>query len=169
MPRSRTARRSFGGSARRRTTWARASGSFTPSAPGYETFDLLADYGTAGGSLAGATVVRTHLLLVDAAGGNPGDVLGVGVIRGQNTDVGLNIAGAPRPIEDEFEDWAYWNSFYRSVQNVYWEHGTGTVFMLDLKSQRKIPELQMDYNLVLESTAGTDLIDWTASTLLKLP
>jgi len=161
----------MGASSRRRTTWARGSGAQSFAAAGYSTFDLLNDYVAAGGTTAGVTVVRTHLYLSFAVAPTVGTPFGVGIVRGQNTDVGLSVVGAPRPITDEFEDWAFWEVPIAS------DAGTGVgpayypwnIRMLDLKSQRKIPELQMSYNLVLQSTSGTDIVNWSASTLLKLP
>jgi len=161
----------MGASNRRRTTWARGSGSFVFSAPGFQTANLLNDYVSAGGTTAGVTVARTHLFLSFAVLPSIGDALGVGLIRGQNTDVGSNIAGAPRPIDDEFEDWAYWETPIAAASG----DGVGpayypwNILKLDLRSKRKIPELQMSYNLVIQSTNGADIVNWSASTLLMLP
>jgi len=172
MRHNRSRRASSGSPGRRRTTWARGSGGAVFAAPGYQTFNLLNDYVAAGGPSAGVTVARTHLYLSFASAPAPGDVFGVGIIRGQNTDVGLNVVGAPRPITDEFEDWAYWEVPIASLIEVGSLTGAyypWNIFRLDLKAMRKIPELQMSFNLVLQSTTGTDIVNWSASTLLMLP
>jgi len=161
------------GAPRRRTTWARNSGTATFAAAGYHTFDLLSAYTALGGPVAGITVARTRLLVSVATNPAAGDSLGIGVLRGQNTDVGLSIAGAPNVITDTFEDWAFWSVYFGGAAAQtgvsYFEHGTGAMIEIDVRAKRKMPELQQSWNLVIQSTNGTDIVNWSSSTLLMLP
>lgn len=166
------------GSTRRRTTWAREIGSATLSTDGaYSTFDLLNTFKTAGGNTQGITIARTHLVIAIQSVPAANDALAYGVIRGQNTDVGLSIAGAPSPNGDLFEDWAFWEYLPMAAQpdgGGYCAAPTGPndSWRVDIRAKRKLPELQMSWNFVIERVAAvsTDLVvNFSASTLLMLP
>jgi hypothetical protein len=159
---------------RRTTTWARSVNAFSLAANGnYATLDLLAPFKTSGGIQQGVTVTRTHVSLsVTSAVGNP-DTFAWGIMRGQNTDVGANIAGAPTPDLDPYEDWAFWRTETAAVGPgaAYWE-GSGNHREFDIKAQRRLPELQMTYNLVVKRltvAAATLNAVYSVSILLKLP
>jgi hypothetical protein len=96
----------------------------------------------------------------------------IGIIRGQNTDQGANIAGAPVPDLDPYEDWAYW-AWHFTDQNGNWNpRGTANTYELDLKAKRRLPELQMAYNLVIKSLAAPSypqVFQVTGRVLLALP
>lgn len=172
MPNRHVARRPAG-STRRRTTWAthQSSEAFA-AANDLHTINLLDQYLTAGGSLAGITIARTilHLAYTTSTGPNAGDRLNVGLIRGQNTDVGTNIVGAPSPSANLYEDWA-WLEQYDASQSaggpLYGKWGSN-VISLDVKAGRKLPELQMTWNLALKSSV---IATWQlfARTLIYLP
>jgi len=171
MPRSRSSRRPSG-SSRRRTTWAthQSTESFA-AANDLHTVDLLDAYKTAGGSVVGITVARTILHLAITAGTQTaGDRLNLGVIRGQNTDVGTNIAGAPSPSAAFFEDWAWLEQYDSSISSggpLYGKWGSN-VISIDTTARRRLPELQMNWNLALHSSV---IATWQvfARTLILLP
>jgi len=171
VPNRHVTRRSVGG-ARRRTTWAthQSSEAFA-SANDLHTINLLDQYLTAGGSLAGITIARTIIhLAITSATVTSGDRLNVGLIRGQNTDVGTNIVGAPSPSANLYEDWAWLEQYDASTSGggpLYGKWGSN-VISLDVKAGRKLPELQMTWNLALKSSVVST---WQlfARTLIYLP
>jgi hypothetical protein len=172
MPDHRIRSRSAG-TARRRTTWAtHQSTEAFAAANDLHTINLLDQYLTAGGSIAGITVARTvvHLAYTTATGPASGDRLTVGLIRGQNTDVGTNVVGAPSPSANLFEDWAWLEQYDASTSAggpLYGKWGSN-VISLDIRSKRKLPELQMTWNLALKSSV---IASWQlfARTLIYLP
>lgn len=164
--------RAMGRAARRRTTWAtHQSTEAFAAANDLHTINLLDSYLTAGGSIAGITVARTLIHLAVTAGTQTaGDRLNVGLIRGQNTDVGTNIAGAPSPSANFFEDWAWLEQYDNSVSGggpLYGKWGSN-VITIDVHAKRKLPELQMTWNLALHSSV---IVTWQlfARTLILLP
>jgi len=160
---------------RRKTTWATFSGSTTLDADGtYETVDLLLNFKTDGGTTQGITVARTHLRLAVTTAVAATDIFYLGLIRGQNSDVGVDVVGAPDPQSDPYEDWMWWEERVASTMT-----GAGASFFgpsnnqgYDVKSKRKVEQLQMNYNLVLKRavTAADDLIiAYSGRILLMLP
>jgi hypothetical protein len=172
MPNRVVSRRSSG-TARRRTTWAtHQSTEAFAAANDLHTINLLDQYLTAGGSIAGITIARTvlHLAYTTATGPNSGDRLTIGLIRGQNTDIGTNIVGAPSPSANLFEDWAWLEQYDASTSAggpLYGKWGSN-VISIDAKVGRKLPELQMTWNLALKSSV---IATWQvfARTLIYLP
>jgi hypothetical protein len=120
------------------------------------------------------TVTRSHITLAVVSETAAGDVFSWGVLRGQNTDIGTNVAGAPTPSADPYDDWMIWRTETAAdglAQNHYWM-GSSNVSEWDLKAQRRLEELQMTCNLVIQriSVAAASLhIQVAASVLLKLP
>jgi hypothetical protein len=111
----------------------------------------------------GVTIARTHLRIVVTnttapAGGNS---FYVGLIRGQNTDVGVNVAGAPNPATAPYEDWLLWDHVVADGSGNFDAYG-GTQLHYDLKAMRKLSELQMNYNIVMEAPA------WSAFPLVAV-
>ena len=140
----------------------------------YSTLDLLGPFKTSGGVTQGVTVIRTHLAWSVTTAVAAGDSFSWATGRGQNSDIGANIAGAPVPDTQQYEDWNMWrfevacNSTGAGAS--YWKQANQTEF--DVKAARKIPELQQSYNLVIKRqtvTAATLGITVVASVLLKLP
>jgi hypothetical protein len=128
-------------SVRRRTTWARF-GFNTNLTTGtmWSNFDLLSNYKTDGGTSAGITIARIHMRLVVTTAVAAGDTFSWGILRGQNTDVGTSPAGSPNALADPYEDWMFWEAVTADTNGHYFPGG-GNVRTLDLKAQRKIPEL----------------------------
>jgi hypothetical protein len=162
--------------ARRRTTWAtHQSTEVLAAASDLHTVDLLDAYKTAGGPVAGITVARTliHTAVTAPAAPAAGRAFNLGLIRGQNTDVGTNIAGAPNPASAFFEDWAWLDQRDFCVQSGAGPNitpGGSNVYDLDVHSMRKLPELQMNWNLAITNgpTAGLSVVVF-ARTLIMLP
>jgi len=162
------------GASRRRTTWARVESTVTLAATGdYGTTDLLTAFKADGGVTQGVTIARSHLVLAVEDLPDAGDQFAWGLIRGQNTDVGVNIAGAPEPVADPYEDWAMWELLTAGAivgAGAYWPGG-GNTWRYDIKAQRKIPELQQAWNAVFTNVSATTpfTIGVTGSILLLLP
>src|ERR1700726_923867 len=134
------------GTARRRTTWARSLGTITNGAVGgYGSVALLAEFKAAGGVQQGVTVGRillrwSHTTLVAT-----GDEFAIGVIRGQNTDVGTSIAGAPEPVADPYEDWLYWSVHYACSMAGARGHffgGGADVWFFGIRGEGKVEDTQ---------------------------
>jgi len=169
-------------STRRRTTWATVDQTFTLAAANdYFTLDLLANFKADGGVQQAVTVVRTHLLWAVTSEVTPGDQFAFGLIRGQTADEGSNIAGAPEPATDLYEDWMLWQRRVASSvltgsgdgNGVYSAQGLTNTLEFDLKAQRRFEELNMSYNLVVQavsSQAGFPQVhEVTGRILLMLP
>jgi hypothetical protein len=159
----------------RGTTWARFTFNTTNAAAAtYSITDLLGNYKTDGGVVVGATVTRIHLELAVTSAVAAGDTFAWGILRGQNTDVGVSVAGAPQPIADPYEDWMFWQSPHAASSlgagPCYW-HSQSNVYSLDLKAQRRLPELQMALLLVVgpQTTGAALTYAASGSVLLKLP
>jgi len=161
------------GANRRVTTWASVQTTVSiAAANAYNTFDLLGNFKADGGTQQGITVLRTRLLYTTASALNATTDFVVGIIRGQNTDVGVSIAGAPTPDLDPYEDWSYWAWHFTDANGNWNPHGTANTYPLDLKAQRKLPELQMNYNMVIKSLAAPaypQVFQVTGRVLLALP
>jgi hypothetical protein len=142
------------GGARRRTTWATINAPVAVTASGFTTLDLLGNFKADGGVQQAVTVARTHLRIIPQAAGTTGNSYGVGLIRGQNTDVGANIAGAPNPANDPYEDWLLWDQVQVDPGAHLNEFGSDQL-AYDIKSMRRLEELQMSYNLVLQANQAT--------------
>jgi len=161
------------GGNRRRTSWVTVDQTVSiAAANGYQTIDLLASFKADGGTQQAVTIGRTHLRIVPTAGlGAIGNSFYVGLIRGQNTDVGVNVAGAPNPATALYADWLLWEHLVADIQANLNEH-RGNQFSYDLKAMRRLEELQMNYNLVLEvpaSNAFPVTFNVTGRILLLLP
>jgi len=161
---------------RRRTTWARQVGTLSNAAVGtYDTVDLLSSFKTAGGTTFGCTVARIHLRLACITNVTAADEFAVGIIKGQDTDVGVTIAGAPEPIAHPYEDWLYWSVFFGSAATTGGAqlfYGGGNNIEIDIKAKRKLEDLQENLNLVTRSPVSTAFpvqMDYSASVLLMLP
>jgi len=119
---------------------------------------MLANYAAAGGTLAGITILRTHFRLTMTTASTAADRFYLGIIRGQNEDSGADIAGAPRPSVDFYEDWAFWSCYTSATLSgagPTWGVFANNVLNLDLKARRKLPELQMTWNYVVQAVVAT--------------
>jgi len=171
MPVRRRGARSLGRNARR-TTWAtHQSTEVFAAANDLHTVDLLDSYKTATGTIAGITVGRTIIHMAITAGTQTaGDRLNIGLIRGQDSDLGTNVAGAPSPSAKFFADWAWLEQYDNSVSSggpLYGKWGSN-VISIDVRAKRKLPDLQMSWNLALHSSV---IATWQlfTRTLILLP
>ena len=169
-------RRRLTHSTRRRTTWATFDDAVSVATGGthYQTNNMLTNYAGAGGSIAGITILRTHLRLTQTSAAVAADNFYFGIIRGQNEDVGGDVVGAPRPLNDFYEDWAWWQHYtvQGSAGGSAWNVGAANIVELDVKSRRKLPELQMTWNYVLQvNVSGTSpaLFRCAGRVLIALP
>jgi hypothetical protein len=176
LPASRRSSRLVRRGTRPRTTWAT---SFTnaislTAANQYTTLDLLAEYeGKAGAVTVGISILRTIWLLTVLGTPATGDQFTYGVIRGQSSDIGANIAGAPVPT-DHYEDWAYLSQETAggNTAAVFSHFGASNILAYDLKVGRKLPELDMRWNFVIEAGPHTTFpatFNLAARTLIRLP
>jgi hypothetical protein len=165
------------GAERRRTDWARQSGAITVEAGDLTYINLLDDYVSDGGNLAGVTVARTHLRLSVTSDVTAGDTFYWGMIAGPTSYVGTNLTGVPGPEEDPYADWAMWENPTASL-DVLTGTGYGRYFgpannrMVDLRAKRKLSQLQTSWLIcVLGGTiaATTLVVNYSHSTLLMLP
>lgn len=164
------------GSARRRTTWATlfTQGFSLTAANQFLTIDLLSEYaGVAGAELAGISILRTIWLLTVLGTPAAGDQFTYGIIRGQSSDVGANIAGAPVP-SDHYQDWAYLSQETAGgTSSTTFSHtGASNVLPYDLKVGRKLPELHMRWNFVIVAGPHATFpatFNLSARTLIALP
>jgi hypothetical protein len=160
-------------SPRRRTAWARTNAALNIAAVNQETtIDLLATWRAAGGTQQAVTIGRTHLR-VSPLGGVPvvGNALFIALMRGQSNDVGANIAGAPNPSVDLNEDYLLWDLVQCDPTGALVPGGSAQL-QYDIKSMRKLNQLEQSYNLVCSSTGWTAFplnLRVSASVLLLLP
>ena len=131
---------------------------------------MLSAFKADGGNQQGVTVTRIHLNLSVVSGVAAGDTFAWGLIRGQSSDVGLNIAGAPNPEADPYDDWLFWRTEIADSNGHYWPGGSNN-HTFDIKAQRRLEELQMNLNFVVQRIGtGADLeLAAVTSVLLKLP
>ena len=159
--------------ARRRTTWATVAQTVSiAAANGFNTVDLLSNFKADGGTQQAVTVGRTHLRIIpSSASWALGNSFHVGLIRGQMSDVGVNVAGAPTPAAQPYEDWLLWDLLVWDNVPAVNEYG-GAQLHYDLKSMRRLEELQMNYNLVIDVPAANTfpaVFQVTGRVLLLLP
>jgi len=132
--------------------------------------DLLAGFVTAGGSIQGATVLRTILDLVwyPTAAVVAGDKLTIGLIH-QATGA-LNVAD---PIAEPYADWAYVRTLYAGAETGLLAGGSTWVSHHDVHSMRKLDEVGSTFFLSGQYTAlgsaTTANYKFRCRTLLLLP
>ncbi len=168
--RSSVARR---GSTRRRTSWARFDGSVALAAVNQANgIDLLNLWKTAGGAQQGVTVARTHLRIIPVSGVPvANNSIHIGLYKGQTSDLGPNIAGAPNPSVDLNEDYRLWDKIVADDLGQLWPGG-GAQATYDIRSMTKLAQLEEIYVLSLASVSWPAFpltIRVVASILLKLP
>jgi len=160
-------------SQRRRTTWATVSSTISiPAANGFNTIDLLGLFKADGGTQQAVTIARTHLRVIPtSASWALGNNFHVGIIKGQSSDVGAGVVGAPTPAANPYADWVIWDyHFFDNALGL--NQYTGAQLEYDLKSMRRLEELQMNYNLVIDVPAAATfpaVFQVTGRILLMLP
>jgi hypothetical protein len=140
---------------RRKTTWAHVLETVSiAAANGYSTIDLLQQAKADGLAQQAVTITRTHLRITwqspaPAAGNN----WYYGLVRGQSQDVGANVVGAPTPVNEPYADWLLWDYLYADNNGLFFPHHANQ-HVIDLKAQRRLEELQMNYNMVIGVVAA---------------
>jgi hypothetical protein len=87
------------------------------------------------------------------------------------SDVGTNIAGAPTPVGNPYGDWLLWDYLYFDSQSCC-DSPLAAQLKYDLHSQRRLDDIQMNYNMVIDVPAYAAfpaVFQVTGRILLKLP
>lgn len=159
----------------RKLVWARTNVTLQPLGGLHAGVDLLDTFRSQGGSSLGATVTRVR----GAFSYTPG---GVALVNSALMGLYVDSVGlAPTDVADPFtvtgEDWMAWN--YIPVVPLGATLGTNTPdvdpvnsWELDVRSQRKVEELQQTLYFVLHNFGGAAdqfSITGSVSVLLRLP
>ena len=153
-----------GSSRRRKLVWATANGSFAALAAGATGGnDLLGNLRTAGSSILGATVIRTHLRLSLLWGAGASDFWHVGLIVCRDVDIAAGID----PNTNPGDNWLL------SVQEFPRSSGATidaqTQMTYDIRAKRRVEELEERYGLfVANHTAAAHNVLFYARTLVAL-
>jgi hypothetical protein len=148
---------------------------FTANAS-WNTIDLLQNYkASVGASAVGATIMRTHLWVLPAALVG-GDVYWVSLMVGDLNDITAGTATTnalvPNPHDDPYLDWMYVRQNHIDVNAFNGQRPPFQGVDLDLKSKRRMHQVQMAYTLnIYQETVATPAKAYTffARTLLALP
>jgi hypothetical protein len=144
----------------------------TTSAAGNVTnVDLLSPLKVAGSPVLGVTVMRTHLQLSMFSAVAAGDAYNFGLIVDQVDSLVTNVANAATlldPVRVPEADWMWWEQAVAAP--TYSDHGSN-IIRRDVKSKRKVEELQQTYMLSVRigTTGATPTLQVVARTLIALP
>lgn len=162
-----TSRRGFAASQRRKLTWATTEQTtFTlTGATSADLFDLGANYKAAGGTTQGITIMRTHIqLAVQSASPTIGAGAFLGLIVGNSADTRTQLNALA-----EYEDWMLYRNCY-VMGTTSGASNQEARYEIDIRSKRKMQELNQSYWLVLEAlTAQTTTVAFSVRSLLALP
>jgi len=154
-----------GRSNRRKLVWATSVNQVALGAgPTFNNLDLLANLRVAGASVLGATVVRTRgVFQPDNTGRAVSAQLDWGILVGRLTDIG----GVVDLADDVGQDWAF-------TRNQWCVSSGGVIgqefYDIDLRSKRKIQELDQTWLLCLKNRAGAAMtVRYFFRTLVALP
>ncbi len=157
---------------RRKLVWATKNVSLTQTAAGNVTnTDLLTDLKVAGASILGATIMRTHLVLSVSTTVAAGNDFYFALIVGESSDLVSNAASTALtldPLTSPELDWMWWE---HPVAAPVFDQGGTNIITRDIKSKRKIQELNQTYILSLKGgvAAGNVTTQVVTRTLLALP
>jgi hypothetical protein len=151
---------------RRKLVWGTTDQSVNIPAGQISNTNLLAALSVAGSSLLGVTVMRTHCRIMQLAA-VAGTTTRVGFIIGRTSDVGINIAGQQDPSNPELD----WMLLDRRTQDTNGAATNATQnWVYDLKSKRKMQELNQAYILAItNTTAAAVTYQLWARVLVALP
>jgi hypothetical protein len=162
-PRARRSSRSMG-SNRRKLVWATANTSIAaiPVAGGFG-LDLTGNLRTAGASVLGGTVMRTHLVL-SLPFVNVSDFWAVGLLVCRDVDLAAGID----PNTNPGDDWMFYRQYFPTASGAAVDSVREVV--VDLRSKRKFQELEQRYGLhVFNHTGAAKTVPLFARTLVALP
>jgi len=176
MPVRRNRTRSFTRRPRRKLVWAQRTTNNTATANSQWTvIDLLQEYKAAVGAAAvGVTIMRTHVWVLPHAPA-AGDLFWIGLNVGDINDVTANTTNAfvPNPRDNPYIDWMFNQKYEFDVNlRIPVMHTDWAGAMIDLRSKRRMEEVQESYNLtILQDTVGTvsKAYDVFSRTLIALP
>lgn len=176
MVRRRSSFRGRRGSRRRKLVWDTARAINDLVAGDTINFDLLAPLRTAGSSVLGVTVMRTivRMWVIPAGSQVAGETFSWGVLVGQDSDLGMNVAGQPDPSTDLFLDWAYiTDEVATGSAPARYSHGNlayANSIEQDIRSRRRVQEMNQTWSMCISSDAPTGLtvVSYTR-VLLALP
>jgi len=156
---------------RRKKVWADLEGTGSTIAEDTAfSVDLLAGFIAAGGSMQGATVIRTLIDFVwyPTAAVVAGDKITIGLLH-QATGA-LNVAD---PIAEPYADWAYVRTLYAGAETGLLAAGAPWVSHHDVHAMRKLDEVGTTWFLsgiyTAPGSATTANYKFRARTLLLLP
>jgi len=166
-------------SARRRLIWAQFAGQLVMSANAQNfAQDLLQNFkATAGETLEGVTIMRTHLVVCPRALA-AGDRWWVGLRiadQGDLTNAVTVSALQADPQTQPYVDWMYARQLIEDTNvTAAGASGSGSYggLVLDLKSKRRMHQLQQSYGLIIRQDAVATIAktyDVFARILLALP
>ena len=144
----------------------------------WTTIDLLQTYkASVGASAVGATVMRTHLWVLPhgiAAFDRWWIGLSVGDLNDIQAGVPTNNALVPNPKDDPYIDWMFvrQNLNDNTLNSGAPGQSTWQGINVDLKSKRRMHQVQMAYTLTIYQDNVTTVAknyDWFARTLIALP
>jgi hypothetical protein len=165
MPRGRSFRTPVRTQQRRKLVWAtKFMDSPVTAAAGINTYDLLGDFRALGGSVLGCTVMRVHIQLVPSASTLVGSWM-AGIAVGRLSDIAANKID---PTVDVEIDWMLLRKFYSGSSAGVVD--AQTVYEIDLRSKRKIQELDQALLFVVRNgyAAANDFHAF-GRTLVALP
>jgi hypothetical protein len=155
--------------ARRKLVWATTSTSVTPAANTVTNVDLLSNLKSAGSSVLGVTIMRTHIAIKGAAVALL-DTWTYGLIVGRQTDVGVSLALGTNmdPLGDNELDWMLNTRWFNQSNGA--AVNSNQCWTVDNRSKRKMEEMGMAYIFsVTNDSAAANNFQLYARTLVALP
>jgi len=150
---------------RRKLVWATANGDIAlGAAPTFNNIDLVANLRTAGASVLGATVIRTHATLyIDQTGRAVANKWQVGLIV-EDLD---NVGAVSNLLNNPSRDWAYWTQ--RAAVSAGGAIGQ-ELFEIDLRAKRKFEEMEQSWLMCTANNSGVAMtVRYAVRTLVALP
>jgi len=134
-------------------------------------FDLVEEFRDDAGlnmGVLGATVSRIHFSGAFESATVPGSILSQCLAMGVIKTSGLSGAEVPRPLDDQHADWLWWSTYYCDATVGSRLELSGPDRAIDMKSKRRLDELEDTVWLVLQTVGGTLNGSFTTSTLLRM-
>lgn len=157
---------------RRKLIWCTTNLALTGTSAGHVTnVDLLADLAVAGASRLGSTIMRTHVSLSNSSAVAAGNDFYFGLLVGRNNDLETDLVPAVHTLNVATQpelDWMFWKHY---VAAPTFDAGGSNIIDLDVKSKRKLEELDQTYLACVGFgvAAGNVSLQLVARTLVALP
>jgi len=162
-------------SAARRLVWAQLQTTLPFAALGFGAVDLLQTYKAAtGASVAGVTVMRTHLVIAPrTVAAADRTYIGIRVMDLDDIVAPPAIAASSNPRDNPYVDWALSRMLVADVNLTMGASPSGSYSgaIVDLRAKRRMHQVQQTWGLsiVTDSGAAARTFDIFARTLLALP